>query len=108
MKRNKMRSGFTMFELIFVIILFVLMFGGVGSLLLNAEPAEINGVSYDTYGIASEGDVRNEKIEYELNPWSIVASVLLFETVIVPIYQIGWNLYEPVGIADPNKVKGSL
>ena len=103
-----MRKGFTLFELLFVVVILGGVFIGGGSLLFNAEPETINGVTYDTYGMVSEGNVRNDDIAYELNKWSVVTSVIFCATVIVPIYQIGWNLYEPVGVADKSRIKGSL
>ena len=104
-----MRKGFTFLELIFVILIFGVLLGGIG-FLFNAEPKTINGVTYDTYGIASEGNVRNNDIEYELNGWSVWSSIVLLETVIVPVYQLGWNLYEPVEAIDKNstKIKGAI
>ena len=109
MKTNKMRSGFTFFELIFVIV-FIASVVGVFSLFFVAEPKEINGNTYDTYGYFSKNDVKNDKIQYKRNTWSIVSGIILVETVIVPIYQFGFNLYEPVGVKDKNssKIKGTI
>ena len=106
--KTKMRRGFTLFELIFVVIILGGFIIGGGSFLFNAEPKTIDTVTYDTYGIISEGDVRNDDIRYELNVWSVVGSVVLIETIIVPIYQIGFNLYQPVSKRDTKRIKGSI
>ena len=103
-----MRKGFTLFELLFVVVILGGVFIGGAMMLMNAEPKTINGVTYDTYGLMSEGDVRNDDIEYELSVPSIILAVVFSVTVFVPIYQVGWNIYEPVGVRDTTKIKGSL
>lgn len=79
------------------------------SLLLSACGADekhINGVTYDTYGIFNEGETKNDDIHYEISGWSIFWSILFSETIIVPIYFIGFDLYEPVIQKGPDWVKG--
>ncbi len=58
----------------------------------------INGVEYDTYGLLNEEDNKNPDIEYEVVWGNVIWGVLLVETIIVPIYCWGYDLYEPVGL----------
>jgi hypothetical protein len=58
----------------------------------------IDGVEYDTYGLFDESDKRNPNIKYELIVGNVVWSVVLVETVVAPIYFLGFSLWEPVGL----------
>jgi len=60
----------------------------------------IDGVEYDTYGLFDEKTKKNPNIKYEVIPGNIVWSVILAETIIMPIYFIGFSIYEPVGRID--------
>lgn len=70
----------------------------------TAEEKTINNVTYGTYGLVNKDEMRNPNIQYELSGWSII----LVETIVAPIYFIGWDLYEPVGPKDPNWVPGQV
>jgi hypothetical protein len=72
------------------------------------DPKMIDGVTYDTYGMATQHSKKNENIEYRCIIGNVVWSVLLCETIIAPIYFIGFSLFEPVGVVDKNKPKGAL
>jgi len=74
----------------------------------GADEQVIGGVKYDTYGVLNKEQSHNPKIQYEVSGWSIFWSVILVQTIIAPIYFIGFDLYEPVGPKDPNWVPGQL
>ena len=74
----------------------------------GAEDKTINGITYGTYGLVNEHEMRNPKIQYEISGWSIFWSIVFCETVVAPIYFIGWDLYQPVGVKDPNWVPGQV
>lgn len=61
----------------------------------------INGVTYDVYGLANMDEKKNPNIEYEISIGSCVAAVLLSETVIVPLYVLAVDLWQPIGIKPP-------
>lgn len=63
----------------------------------------INGKEYDTYGLIDEKDKKNPNIKYELIVGNLVWSAILFETIIAPIYFIGFSLFEPVGYISSNQ-----
>lgn len=62
-----------------------------------SDTKEINGVTYDTYGLFNKDEVKNPNIQYKLVIGNIVWSVILFETIVAPIYFLGFDMYEPVG-----------
>jgi len=49
-----------------------------------------------TYGVIDEGSIKNPCIDYELSVGNVIWSVILIETVAMPIYFIGFSMYEPV------------
>lgn len=51
---------------------------------------------YPTYGIFNEDSSRSDKVCYEVSFGNVVWSIILFETVIAPIYFIGWSIKNPV------------
>ena len=51
---------------------------------------------YPAYGIINEKSNRSRHVCYEIPLLNILAGILLVETVFVPVYIIGWDLYEPV------------
>ena len=57
----------------------------------------IDGVTYDTYGLFNADDKKNPDIQYELIIGNVVWGVILFETIVGPIYFFGFSLFEPVG-----------
>jgi len=72
------------------------------------DTKKINGVVYDTYGIANQSDIKNPDIRYRVIIGNIVWSAILSETVIAPIYFVCFSLFEPVAAKTPGAPKGSL
>jgi hypothetical protein len=70
----------------------------------GADAKTINGTHYDTFGLFSL-DEESPDVHYKLSGMSIVWSIVFSETLIVPIYFIGFDLYEPVRLKD-TAVKG--
>lgn len=87
---------------IFLILTFCSFIFGCGN------PKTINEFTYDTYGLFNETDKKNEKIEYRIIIGNIVWSVILVETIIAPIYFLGFSLFEPIGLKDINVPKGTI
>ena len=56
----------------------------------------INGKDYQTYGIFNEDDVKDPAIKYEVSKGSVIWAIILCETIVVPVYTIGWDLWQPV------------
>jgi hypothetical protein len=69
-----------------------------------ADPKVINGTTYQPYGIANEEAHKNPNIVYQVDKTSVILAVIFCETLIIPVYVVGWSLYEPVGPKDPTAV----
>lgn len=76
-----------------VMFLFLL---GIVLLSSCAESKTIDGKVYKPYGLFNEDTYKNDSIVYELSPGSVICSIIFIETVFVPVYTVGWDLYEPV------------
>lgn len=48
----------------------------------------------------SQDDKKNPDVIYKISLKDIVLSVILCETIIVPIISLGYNLWEPVGAVE--------
>jgi len=76
---------------IIVLVVVSLAFSGC------ANTKVIDGVEYDTYGLLSKDEKKNEKIQYELVWGNIVWGAILFSSVVAPVYFYGFSMWEPVG-----------
>ena len=48
------------------------------------------------YGLFNE-ETKNDSVVYKISKPDVVLSIVLSETLVVPIVSIGWFLYQPVG-----------
>jgi hypothetical protein len=85
------------FSKFLVIILILSMITACG------DSKVIDGKQYETYGIINRDEVRNPKIEYQLITGNVVWGIILFETVVAPIYFFGFSIYEPIEKIPPDK-----
>jgi len=56
----------------------------------------IDGKHYDTYGVANMESTKDPKVLYEISAGSVIWAIILSETIVVPVYVIGWDLWQPV------------
>lgn len=49
----------------------------------------LDGVMYDTYGLANQEEIKSSNVRYHLVVGNLVWSFLLVETIIAPVYFIG-------------------
>lgn len=68
-----------------------------------ARPMEICGSTYVPFGLANDNEMRNPRIEYQIVWGNAIFGIVLFETVIAPIYFFGFSLFEPVGVKGSEK-----
>lgn len=61
-----------------------------------------------TYGWADYQENHADSIEYRVNIPNVVLSVIFCETVIVPVWLTGWELFEPIGIEGEVEKKSFL
>lgn len=73
------------------IILLCSLFFSCGSSLI------IDNKKYQTYGIINEDDIKDHNIDYDFVWGNLFWSVVLAQTIIAPIYFIGFDIFEPVG-----------
>lgn len=68
------------------------------TLLLTAcgNDKTINGKNYPTYGVFNEESHRDPAIAYEVSPGSVIWAIILCETIVFPVYIVGWDLWQPV------------
>lgn len=68
-----------------------------------AEKKEIKGITYQPYGLLNEQSIKVDSVCYQMNIGSAAWGALLIETVIVPIYAFGYDLYEPISLKHKTK-----
>ena len=61
-----------------------------------AHPVKQGSKTYVPYGVANEETKRDPNIKYEISAGSVFVAILFCETVIAPVYIVGWDLYQPV------------
>lgn len=54
-----------------------------------------NSVYVDTYGLITR-DKKVDGVHYEVSTGNVVWSILLAESIVAPVYFLGFSLYEPV------------
>jgi len=52
--------------------------------------------TYPTYGLFNEKSSKSNNVCYELSVGNIVWSIILVETIVMPIYFVGFSIYNPV------------
>ena len=70
------------------------------------QPAWIGGKQYDTYGFFNESTKKNPNIRYEVSVGNVVWSIVLIESIVFPVYFIGFSLFNPVGLKGDNSQNG--
>lgn len=56
----------------------------------------IDGKSYPVFGVANMETQKDPDVLYEISAGSVIIAIIFSETVIIPVYVIGWDLWEPV------------
>ena len=72
-----------------------------------ADNKVIDNVEYRPYGLLNEDSCKNDSIQYSVSTGSVIVGVIFCESVIVPIYVFGFNLWEPIGIKG-KVIKGAI
>lgn len=53
------------------------------------------GQRYESYGLLDADTVKKPDVHYEVSVANVIVSVIFSETIFVPVYLIGFHLYEP-------------
>ena len=60
------------------------------------SPRDINGKRYETYGLLNQDAHKDPGIVYETSWGNIFWSVMLIETIVAPIYFLGYSMFNPI------------
>lgn len=60
-----------------------------------ADDKTINGRHYETYGLFNVDEAKDRCVNYTISIGNVVWSIILIETIFMPVYFIGYSLYEP-------------
>lgn len=71
-----------------------------------ADNKVIGGKEYVTYGLFNANEFKDPCIRYSLSKGNVVWGIVLFETVLVPVYMVGFSLWEPVEMIEPCSMGG--
>ena len=63
-----------------------------------ADSKTINGTTYRPYGLLNESTCKNDSVQYEISGLAVASSIIFCEFIVPPIYSVGYNLYQPVGL----------
>lgn len=66
------------------------------------QPLNYGGKEYPTYGLINADNSKSDKMCYEISVGNVIWSILLVETIVAPIYFIGFSIQNPVGPKGPN------
>lgn len=74
------------------------------SLMLSgcADPMTVNNETYESYGPLNEGANKSDKVCYRVVAGNVVWSIILIETIIAPIYFLGFSIMEPYKLKNPD------
>ena len=76
-------------------ILLVIAFLSLGLLSGCADSKKINGKTYEPYGVANTWKA-DPDVQYQIVFGNVIWGILLVETIIFPVWVVGWSIYEPV------------
>lgn len=67
------------------------------------QPLTYQGKEYPTHGLLNEDSSKSNNMCYELSVGNLILSIVLVETIVAPVYFLGFSLFNPVGPKDPVK-----
>lgn len=56
----------------------------------------VKGKTYPTYGFLNMDKYRSDNVCYDVSIGNVIWSVILIETVIAPVYFVGFSIFNPV------------
>ncbi|MEK7139888.1 MAG: hypothetical protein AAB805_01030 [Patescibacteria group bacterium] len=60
------------------------------------QPLSTNHKTYPTYGLFNESTDKSKDVCYKVSVGNVVWSIILIETIVAPIYFVGFSLYNPM------------
>lgn len=61
-------------------------------------PIVKDGTTYQCYGFLDSDTVKKPNVQYESSVGNAVLSVILIETIVIPIWLLGYKLYCPISV----------
>jgi len=90
-----------MYKIILGVLLFTLILSCAKSKVIKINEIE---KEIEPYGWMTT-DLKDDKIKYKISTGNIIWSIILFETIIFPVFITGLDLYEPIGLKDEYIIK---
>ena len=82
-------------RLILVATLAAFVLSGCGMPLSTRLP-DGSSKTYPTYGILNSDDSKSKNVCYKLSIGNLILSILFVETIIIPVYLVGFDIMNPV------------
>ena len=85
-----------------LILILLVAIAGCGGC-ADSKTFENGGVPFvaEPYGPANETARKIDGVVYEVSAGNVVLSIIFCETLFVPVWLVGWDLYEPVKYVAP-------
>jgi hypothetical protein len=80
---------------LFALILIVSLLTACGKPMSITTPAGTK--EYPTYGLFNESTDKSKNVCYKISIGNVVWSIVLIETIVMPVYFVGFSLYNPIG-----------
>ena len=61
----------------------------------------------EPYGIADKDEKQLDTVVYKISAGNVFWAVIFSETIIVPIYFVGWDIYQPVRLKNEKDLQTS-
>lgn len=88
-----------LFKLTIVLFVILIFCSCAEEKIFTVEGKEITATPY---GWANEDARKVDNVVYEISAGNVACSIIFCETIIIPIWLTGWQLYEPVRIDTSN------
>lgn len=88
---------------VLLISCFVFMVGCGDSMIIPVSSINSDEtIRIETYGLFNEDEMKHPNIKYRVIFGNVVWSIILIETIIAPVYFIGYSIFEPIDIIEQN------
>ena len=70
----------------------------IATLLLSGcgKPLQVANKEYPTYGLFNSNTHQSDNMCYEVSVGNVIWSIILVETLVAPIYFIGFSIFNPI------------
>lgn len=86
--------------ILFVTIILVSSCASPKTFMIDGQRTEVK-----PYGWANKDNRYNDKVVYEPSIGNVVWSIIGIETIVLPVWLTGWQLFEPERLKTPEELK---